>query len=405
MSEQVLFNELIVGAKELQKRVKDIYIYGAGYHGKDVYRLLKRKNVDIKGFLVTEDITSKQCLNLPVYLASEKIGEDIGIIIAMTPIYANEVKQFLAERHVDEWRIICSKVYEAAGKDLYAKEPVLDITTAIGCSMNCKFCPQSKLLSKYYENNVDRIKYLTVENFKVMLSNIEKERILVFAGLGEPFLNPDCMELLRVACDSEHRVYLFSTLVGASIADIEELVELPIDLCRLHVADKHKYANIPLTEEYYKKLQIVLAARKKNSEYFVDYANAQGEPDDRVAELCENRLEVMTSVHDRAGNVEEKDAEHIKIQLERTDKIECQCIGTMLDSNAVLPDGTLILCNTDYGMQHVLGNLLQDNMQKIREGYAFKEICSAFNGESDIDLLCRKCTNARKIQGGTKSIV
>ena len=395
MENETIFNELIADVSELQKNGKDIYIYGAGFYGKDVYRVLKKYDIDVKGFLVTKDLSAKQCLGIPVYLASQKLEKSIGIVIAMTPIYANEVKQYLIENGVDMNNVIYAGIFEVAGRDRYSKTSVLEITTAIGCSVNCKFCPQSTLISQYYKNNSVREKYLSAQNFEIIISHVEEDCVLMFAGFGEPFLNPDCMKLLEIACKSGHKVHFFSTLVGASVKDIDKLITLPIDLFTLHAADKYGNANIPLTGDYYKKVEMVLNAKKSNGQPFVDYANAQGEADERVEQLCKDKVEIMISVHDRAGNVKEESAEHIKMQIEKTDKIKCQCVGATLNSNVVLPDGTLLLCNSDYGMQHVLGNLIQDDIGIIRSNVAFQEIQMAFQGKGNIDLLCRKCTNAR----------
>lgn len=395
MGEQTAFDKLIADTKKLQKKGKDIYIYGAGFYGKDIYRIFRKHEIDVKGFLVTKDLSVKECLGLPVYLAATKLDENIGIVVAMTPIYADEVKQYLINNNIDMSNVIYAGAFEIAGRDRYSKASVLEVTTAVGCSINCRFCPQSKFISEYYKENNARKKYLAADDFNVMISHVEKDCVFMFAGFGEPFLNPDCMKLLEIACESGHKVHFFSTLVGASIENVETLIDLPIDLFTLHAADRYGNAHIPLTEDYYKKVEIVLNAQKKDGRPFVDYANAQGEADGRVVQLCKDKIEIMVSVHDRAGNVNEESAEHVKIKIGKKDKIECQCVGAMLNSNVVLPDGTLLLCNSDYGMQHVLGNLIKDDVHTIRNDAAFQEILKAFQGNGSVDLLCRKCTNAR----------
>lgn len=73
------------------------------------------------------------------------------------------------------------------------------------------------------------------------------------------------------------------------------------------------------------------------------------------------------------------------------ERITCCFSGPKLNNHVVLPDGTLLLCNMDYGMQHVLGNLLLESYDEIRKGVEMKKVFAGIAGNSDIDLLCRKC--------------
>lgn len=62
----------------------------------------------------------------------------------------------------------------------------------------------------------------------------------------------------------------------------------------------------------------------------------------------------------------------------------------------VLPDGTLILCCQDYGMQHILGNLIEQSWEEIREGDEYKKFVRGMDDDT-IPILCRKCGDARNI--------
>ena len=65
--------------------------------------------------------------------------------------------------------------------------------------------------------------------------------------------------------------------------------------------------------------------------------------------------------------------------------------GPKLNNHVVLPDGTLLLCNMDYGMKHVLGNLLENTYDEIRRGEEMQKIFAGIKGDPSVDLLCRKC--------------
>ena len=45
----------------------------------------------------------------------------------------------------------------------------LEISLTIGCRLDCKYCPQSLLLSKYFENDKKRNAKLKLEDFKKAL--------------------------------------------------------------------------------------------------------------------------------------------------------------------------------------------------------------------------------------------
>lgn len=62
----------------------------------------------------------------------------------------------------------------------------------------------------------------------------------------------------------------------------------------------------------------------------------------------------------------------------------------------VLPDGTLLLCCMDYGMKHVLGNLLDMSVSEIMKGDEYQKVQKGMK-EDGIDILCRKCSGAMEV--------
>ena len=59
------------------------------------------------------------------------------------------------------------------------------------------------------------------------------------------------------------------------------------------------------------------------------------------------------------------------------------------------PDGRVVLCNFDFGMKHVLGNLLEETYEEIMNGECMRRIVEAMDGDQ-CDLLCRRCNFALK---------
>ena len=84
------FDKLIKDVKAIQKETDKIYIYGAGFYGKDVYRALKNNNIHVDGFLVTKKIETKTVFDLPVIVAGTVIKDNIGIIIGLSDTYVTD---------------------------------------------------------------------------------------------------------------------------------------------------------------------------------------------------------------------------------------------------------------------------------------------------------------------------
>lgn len=396
------FKQLIEDVTALKQKAEKLYIYGAGFYGQDVYRVLERNQIAVDGFLVTELRNEKNVCGLPVMLARDVLNENIGIVIGLSDIYTEEVMGYLKNNRMNMEYVINGGRYitESGGREELRKAPTLEITAVLGCSVNCRYCPQEVMVREYFKHDKSRKRIMSLEDFQIFLKNTPDDCDVMFAGMAEPYLNKDCVKMFKMACDAGRRVSLYTTLVGASERDVEETLNLPIHYVTLHAADKYGYAHIPLMEEYYRNVARFVSAKKEDGSPFVDFVNAQAEPDERVAQICKGKYEIMTSVQDRAGNLEDENLQKRDCDLGKNEKIMCCFCGPKLTNNVVLPDGTLLLCNMDYGMQHILGNLLEEDYESIRSGGELFRVFDGMNGNSDIDVLCRKCLLARKIKEG-----
>jgi hypothetical protein len=60
-------------------------------------------------------------------------------------------------------------------------------------------------------------------------------------------------------------------------------------------------------------------------------------------------------------------------------------------SNVLLPNGDVVLCCNDYGMQHVLGNLLTDTYESLFRGKEFRKVVAGMKDDKS-EILCRYCS-------------
>lgn len=386
--------ELINEIKKATGDKEKIYIYGAGLRGRDLYKMLKN-SFSIDGFIVTNDMQSSENLfGLPVYRAETINFNEAVVIIGANRRNTVDILKYLEEKNCN---VICACEYMEKRKieGSNYNRPWIEVTTVIGCKVNCKFCPQDLLINKYFENNVKREYKMSMETFSKCLEHLPKECNIKFCGMAEPFLNPLCTDMILKAYETGREIELFTTLVGADKQSVEKIWDLPFTMVNIHVPDENQYANIPLTDEYYELLKLVLEHKKPDGSAFVNMCNSQAEPLKNIKEICSARgYEIITTLNDRAGNLE---GNELVSRHNGDGKLVCTLCGENLNHNVLLPDGTLLLCCVDYSMKHILGNLVEEEYEKIMNNDEVKNIKDGLQGNVAIDILCRKCSYANRI--------
>lgn len=377
--------------EKVKARVQKLYIYGAGLYASNIYNILKKKGISIDGFIVTHNKKNEKLYDLQVREAEEVLYDNIGIIIGTNSLNRDDIMHNLKKSGFNMDNVIQGTDHIEKNSTRYDGSPTMEITLKIGCNINCRYCPQSMLVNKYFEHNKTRKSMMSVETFEKCLDKLPLNVRISFCGMAEPFLNPECGEMIKMAHESGHIVELYTTLVGANKNILKEIVEIPFGYVVLHVADKYGYAHIPVTDEYYELLEFVINYRRTDGSPFINMCNAQAEPDERVAEICNEKYEVLTALHDRAGNLEN---ENLLGKSIPEGKISCSLCGTRLNHNNLLPDGTVLLCDFDYGLKHVLGNLLRQSYEEILSGEEWKKIYRGMAGDVGQDILCRRCSCA-----------
>lgn len=383
--------------RELIKKTERVYIYGVGLYGQRVYKLLKEKELCIHGFVVSnDDQCNKNIFDLPVECIKNLNLNGIGIIIGANRRNSIEILDTLRQMKVHDNMVICACEYlDRRGIDeKYYQLPSVEITTMIGCKVNCRYCPQKLLLKNYFQDNPNRESIMSMDTFMVCLEHLPRECHIMFCGMAEPFLNPMCGDMIYQTYKSGRGVELYTTFVGSTIKELEKIWDIPMNYVNVHVADINGYADIPVTEEYLELFEKAIAHKKKNGEPFINVCNAQGEPHPKIKELCKGKLDISTILHDRAGNL---DGETLISKQNHTGVLSCTLCGQDLNHNILLPDGTLLLCCMDYGMRHVLGNLREQTYEEIMNGEKITKIKEGLLGNIDIEILCRSCSNAAKI--------
>lgn len=387
----ILLQEII----DLQERTEEVYIYGYGSYGRNLLKILTRKGISVDGIVVSGGAQQQTGnMGIPILKASCLFGKKVGYILALNEKNRKEVEQYLSEHNVPKERIInAGKYLEKFGTKRGINVGSIEVTPVIGCKVNCQHCPQDLLISQYFRNDRNRVAKMDIKTFKKCLDFFPKEYDISFGGMAEPFLNERFVEMLKIACEEGRHVSLYTTLVGATTADIEEILKLPLQFVVLHVADQKGYAHIPLTEDYYKNLDKLINAKKANGEPFVNMCNAQAEADIRVAKICGD-YEIFTEMTDRAGNLKNEELIHNEIAK---GKLSCGNLGQEMNNNILLPDGTVVLCCMDYGLKHILGNIFTNTFEEIMNGEEMRKVKEGMDGNEALDILCRNCSYAHAV--------
>lgn len=249
----------------------------------------------------------------------------------------------------------------------------LEITTHIGCPMNCDDCPQALLRSKYKGR-----KTMSFDDYKKAINKVPTNVRIDFSGMCEPFVNKSCADMILYAYEKGHPLALYTTLQGATIEDYERLKDVKYEVVTIHLPDEEGRSTFKITDEY---LEIL-------NKWECDNHSCHGTVAEAVKPYINPYKNLITFMHDRAGNVEGRP--HTNIDEDR--QIYCITSGLSLNHNVLLPDGTVLMCCMDYGMTEVFGNLFEQSYSEVVMSKEANEMRRRlYGGES----ICRKCSNAK----------
>jgi len=269
--------------------------------------------------------------------------------------------------------------------------PTMEFTTSIdtknGCVVDCVFCPQ-RTLQKSYKGE----RFLSLENFQKAVDKMPEEIRITFAGFTEPWLNPKTTEMLLYAHQKGHPISVFTTGIGMDVDDIERIKDIPFagnpnGGFVLHLPDQERKAKHPITDRYIKVIEKFGEVHSQIQNFTLMCMGTVHESVRHV--FPEAPTYQMWS---RAGNLLGESILKPEL-LNRKDEYKsvyhgeqpmtCGCLEKLYH-NIMLPNGDVSLCCMDYGLEHILGNLIDQDYEDV-----IPEDNTCFN-------LCRFCENAKR---------
>lgn len=249
----------------------------------------------------------------------------------------------------------------------------LEITTRIGCPIDCKDCPQALLRSRYKGKKV-----LSYEDFTKVIDKVPTGTRIDFSGMCEPYANKRCTDMILYAAAKGFPLALYTTLQGATMEDLHRLKGIAFEVITIHLPDKDGRSHFNITDEY---LQLLEAWPCHNY-------SCHGQIDDRALPYL-HRRNLITFMHDRAGNVECRP--HTSINPDCG--LYCITSGKDMNHNVLLPNGDVLMCCMDYGMTGRFGNLFDQTYDDVLNSAA---ACAMRNTLNKGESICRHCANARR---------
>lgn len=240
---------------------------------------------------------------------------------------------------------------------------------------------------------------MSMDVFTKCIDKIPEKTRIHFSGMAEPWLNPNCTDMLLYASKCNHPITVYSTLIGMTIDDFRQIQHIPFTNFIIHLPDAENKSNIPITREYLYLLQYITRFFNQNSMRQNFGASCHGNIHAAIVNAIgadafnsNQNQGVNSQMHDRAGNLEAPDIPHRNIN----GPIKCVLTSRILNKNVLLPNGDVLLCCMDYGMEYILGNLLVNDYSSIFESPTFLSVINKMDDDS-LDLICRHCYNAAEI--------
>ena len=220
----------------------------------------------------------------------------------------------------------------------------LEITTRIGCKNGCVYCPQELLVKTYTGKSSTFL--MEFETFQVFLAKIPSRVRICFSGMCEPWANPECTRMVLHSHETGHRISVFTTtLVGMTPADVQQFKDLSFNTFVVHLPSSEGYEKIKVDDHYLEVLRCL-----SDSSVVTQWLCLGETVHPLVARVLDKNID-SGQLFTRAGNIK------IKNQIvpgRKKGRLRCE---RNLRQNVLLPNGDVLLCCMDYGMQHVLGNL------------------------------------------------
>jgi len=269
---------------------RPVYLWGASIVGFGICRSLERNNIIPKGFIdISTRLQKTSSLGYPVFVPSDILDT------------AHTTKPFIvitSGHYEDEIAQTCTKAGLVSGTDFISARSICPLDPSVDisgvCNLHCMSCPRGNMEHQPPKGFMKPDVYAQV--LKKLLHELPFIGNVQLYAWGEPFLNPDVAEIIRMTVD--HRV-LCAISTNLNIRkDFSEAIKARPDWIKVSVSgygknyeETHTGGSWPLLLENLHKLKEYKGTY--NPEMYVEinyhlYKRNTGDEFDKMKELSQS---------------------------------------------------------------------------------------------------------------------
>lgn len=245
----------------------------------------------------------------------------------------------------------------------------LEISVRNGCGKMCEYCPQDLYIKNYKDSFPSDPKRFTLAMAKSCAVNIPLKTELKWTGFTEPF---DCSEFPEIVEFFESQGYMQSistTLLGAQKNQEFFLENIGVFNAgiTLHLPDNEGLMKGRFDVRYSEYVALVLdklATRDISYDIFLIGENVHSSIS-HVMEKYQNEIIKAKYLNTRAGTINSTKFNLKNSETIRQHGVKYYCAYKRLNQGVLLPNGKVALCCQDYGLEHILGSLLEDDLPEL----------------------------------------
>jgi hypothetical protein len=217
------------------------------------------------------------------------------------------------------------------------------------------------------------------DTFNRCLSKIPPGVSIHFLGMAEPWLNPDCTRMLMRSHAAGHQISVSTTLIGMRPSDIDMFKSIPFEMFILHLPGADNAMKIKVDAAYLNLLTQICNSDLQNLRLkrFCKLHPA-------IEPIVKDVREIQWPTMNRSNNLT---GAHIPVTKKVKGNIKCHRIR----NNVLLPNGEVTLCCNDYGLQHIIGNLLTGSYDALFKSDEFRRVRNGMKDNAS-EILCRYCS-------------
>ena len=290
------------------------------------------------------------------------------------------------------------------------------------CNFKCKFCPES--FDNYKEKSGGLFR-LSLENYKKVvkeLKTLPKLKQMNFFMMGEPFVNKDITEFVKIAKENELSDWYMISTNGSLLTKekFRSICESGLHYLRISIFGSNEQIHANLTQSKIKLQRVKdnLAAfqkfKKENGFEFprtmakmIDSGEKNHNEEfiklfDGVAD--ETLLEPLTNWNDpEEGNLSQKDHEYLmSTDFYKNKKETCSFVFYSL---IIHSDLKVSICCVDWEKKTLIGDLKKETLKDIWNGDKLKHIQLKHINKRRCEIeVCKNCTYLHTAQDNLDSL-